>query len=87
MTGGAGQVTLRYGAFGTQGGSYDPGQLCRRLAGAVIRYVALLVMSLALFPAVRWAPLPFVCLVIAGLAIALSWAARDRAARDEDPSG
>ncbi|MDQ1627363.1 MAG: hypothetical protein QOI54_1107 [Actinomycetota bacterium] len=53
----------------------------------MIRYVALLVMSLALFPAVRWAPLPFVCLVIAGLAIALSWAARDRAARDEDPSG
>jgi hypothetical protein len=41
----------------------------------MIRYVSLLVTSLALFPAVRW-QLGFVCLLVAGLALSLSWAAR-----------
>ncbi len=49
----------------------------------MIRYVSLLVTSLALFPAVRW-QLGFVCLVIAGLAVSLSWAARGEPVRDED---
>jgi hypothetical protein len=51
----------------------------------MIRYVSLLVTSLALFPAVRWQP-GFVCLLVAGLALSLSWAARSEPVPDDpDP--
>jgi hypothetical protein len=50
----------------------------------MIRQVSLLVTSLAMFPAVRW-QLGFVCLLIAGLAQSLSWAARGEPVRDDDP--
>ena len=48
----------------------------------MIRYVSLLVTSLALFPAVRWG-LGFVCLLVAGLALSLSWAATGDAVAGE----
>jgi hypothetical protein len=49
----------------------------------MIRSVSLLVTSLAMFPAVRW-QLGFVCLVVAGLAQSLSWAARSESVPEDD---
>ena len=50
----------------------------------MIRYVSLLFTSLALFPAVRW-QLGFVCLLVAGLALALTWAAAGEVVPGEVP--